>query len=147
VITPHEFDKAVEGQVGPVMAEAGLAQVFSAEFITRYDRDRVFVQVDLDAQRSLEVNVWTGQVDDTEPPLSLGDLLRATGCPAEKVAGVELMQAKEAVRCEDFSASEPTCSGLSGLPSSKGMRLLSKGRMRCALSGRVATRPSCGAGL
>jgi hypothetical protein len=100
MIAAAEFANAVAQHLVPVMSSFGLRIASQSGFSTRFEGQEVFVQVDYDAGRSHELNLWVGQKESPEPPFTLADLLRATDCPPDLVSRVDLIQVADAAVLE-----------------------------------------------
>jgi hypothetical protein len=64
----------------------------SQEFLVRYRRGNVWVDVVYDPHRSHELGVLVGREGDVSPAYGLDEVLRFCGCPEEEVRKIDLVQ-------------------------------------------------------
>ena len=86
------------------MAERSIRELVSIQS-SRFEHDgysakiaspEMLLCVTYDATRSFELNIRLSEVDQSDPPFELADILRVTDCPASEVARSELMQTANA---------------------------------------------------
>ncbi len=93
LMTPDDFERAVDGNFTGVLAAYGFAVTSATDFSMRFERQEgIFVQVDYDVRRSHELSLWLGRTGCEESALALAELLRVTDCPDSVVASVQLIQ-------------------------------------------------------
>lgn len=96
MISPDQFTDLIDRRLGELFGEFGLEEVGGEDFHLRFAGALVFVIVAYEPDRSHELTIWIGRVDDdAEPPLELADALRATDCPPDQIEALTLMQSAD----------------------------------------------------
>jgi hypothetical protein len=93
MISMADFEQMVKSSVGELLTAEGFRRGEGLPFRIRYERGALFVDIEYETSRSRELTIWLGDADrNGEPPLTLPDALRATGCGAEAIERIARSQ-------------------------------------------------------
>lgn len=95
MIDDGTFADVTRRTLGATLAAYSFGPAIANPFRVRFEKPPSYVEVVYDASRSQEVSIWLGESPNTEPPLELPDVLRATGCGADDVQFAELIQTSD----------------------------------------------------
>jgi hypothetical protein len=96
MIDERSFEEVTRQTVGAVLDAYGYALSAAADFRIRFEKPSSYVEVTYDASRSHEASIWLGELPaNTEPPLELADVLRATDCGSDDIRFAELIQTSD----------------------------------------------------
>ena len=92
-----EFVELAHKFFDPLANRNGLQCMISSESLVRYESNKIFLQIRIDAKRSYEVGVELGQLvlskTQSERPFNLAEILRLSGSDEAKY--VENLQARQ----------------------------------------------------
>jgi hypothetical protein len=100
MITAAEFAGAVAQHLAPVLSNFGLRAASQSDCSTRFEGQEVFVQVDYDAGRIHELNLWGGTDRVILPTLHACRSPTRDGLPPDLVSRVDLIQVADAAVLE-----------------------------------------------